>query len=100
MKDDKYVNHPDTKAKLDQAFYTDEELARIFDISKRALVEYIKQGRIRAIKIGKVWIISQANLISFLNGDNERAWTMNRAKEIARDIAGGEPAPLTDTGRS
>lgn len=38
---------------MDKEFYTAKEFAKIFDVSYRSILSAIKQGRIRAFKIGK-----------------------------------------------
>lgn len=38
---------------MDKEYYTAKEFAEIFEVSYRSILSAIKQGRIRAFKIGK-----------------------------------------------
>lgn len=38
---------------MEKEYYTAEEFAKIFDVSYRSILSAIKQGRVRAFKIGK-----------------------------------------------
>lgn len=47
--------------------YTLEELVEILKVTKRTLYNYIKEGRLKAVKMGKYWRVTQNQLDSFLN---------------------------------
>lgn len=49
--------------------YTLPELEEMLTISNRTLLTYIKEGKLKAVKIGGKWLISEDNLKKFLNGD-------------------------------
>lgn len=49
--------------------YTLQEVADILGVSTRTLHDYIKNGRIKAQKIGGSWKISANNLQRFIDGD-------------------------------
>ena len=47
--------------------YTLKELESVLGVSNRTLQNYIRQGRLRAVKMGK-WRVSEENLQAFMNG--------------------------------
>lgn len=49
--------------------YTIKEVATMFDVSERTISEYIRNGRIKAVKIGHNYFISEDNLKRFVNGE-------------------------------
>lgn len=48
--------------------YDIKELAEILHVSTRTLMRYIKDERLRAVKIGGKWTVSEENLQNFING--------------------------------
>lgn len=48
--------------------YTLDEIADILKTTKRTLYTYIKDGKLKAIKIGKYWRVTSENLNNFLEG--------------------------------
>jgi excisionase family DNA binding protein len=48
--------------------YTVEEVATQLDISPRTVREYIRKGKLKAVKIGNKYIISEDNYRDFVNG--------------------------------
>lgn len=55
--------------KLDRiTMYSVSDLEPIIGVTHRTLLSYIKQGRLKAVKIGGKWRISEENLMKFLNG--------------------------------
>jgi excisionase family DNA binding protein len=49
--------------------YELEELAEILKVTRRTLYNCIKDGRLKANKIGKTWRVTEENLDRFINGD-------------------------------
>lgn len=50
--------------------YTLTELEPILQVTHRTLQEYIKQGRLKGVKIGGKWKVSEENLKKFINGES------------------------------
>jgi len=50
-------------------FYNVEALSGMFNIPVDTVRKYIRQGRVKAIKIGKRYLVSEENLQKFLDGD-------------------------------
>lgn len=46
--------------------YTSTELTKILSLSQRTIYNYIKSGKLKAYKIGRVWRIKQSDYNSFL----------------------------------
>lgn len=55
---------------MDKIAYTLDELAEQFQVTTRTLRTYIKNGKLKAVKIGTRWIVSAENLNDFINGKN------------------------------
>lgn len=49
--------------------YTLSELQPILNVSYRTLQNYIKDGRLKAAKIGGKWKVTESNLMKFINGE-------------------------------
>lgn len=50
--------------------YTLSELEPILEVTHRTLQTYIKDGRLKGVKIGGKWKVSEENLRKFLNGES------------------------------
>lgn len=49
-----------------KTYYTTEDAAEVLHMSVRQIREYIKQGRIKASKVGRAYLISEENLKGFV----------------------------------
>ena len=49
--------------------YTLEELERLLNVTKRTLYNYIKDGKLQAVKMGKYWRVRGDQLDAFLSSD-------------------------------
>lgn len=47
--------------------YTLDEVADILKVTKRTLYNYIKEGKLDAVKVGKYWRVTEDNLQAFLS---------------------------------
>lgn len=47
--------------------YTLDEVAQLLNTTKKTLYTYIKSGKLKAVKIGKLWRVTNENLDDFLN---------------------------------
>ena len=54
----------------DLKVYSLTEIEPILGVTHRTLVTYIKDGKLKGVKIGGKWKISAENLKKFINGDN------------------------------
>ena len=46
--------------------YTLEEIAELLHITRRTLYTYVKEGKLKAVKVGKYWRVTEKNLEAFL----------------------------------
>lgn len=53
----------------DLKLYTLTELEPILKVSHRTLLEYVRIGRLKAVKIGGKWTVTKENLSKFVNGE-------------------------------
>lgn len=60
--------------------YTLDEVADLLHLTKRTLYNYVKEGKLPAVKIGKYWRVSEENLQKFLTNGTAVA-DGNRRKE-------------------
>lgn len=51
--------------------YTLEEVAEILQLTRRTLYNYIKDGKLKAVKIGKYWRVSEEVLQQFVTKGTE-----------------------------
>lgn len=47
--------------------YTIEEVVALLHVTRRSIYSYIKDGKLKAVKIGKYWRVTQENLEAFLS---------------------------------
>ena len=48
--------------------YTLTELEGVLGVTHRTLLSYVKDGKLKAVKIGGKWKVSDDNLKAFING--------------------------------
>lgn len=53
----------------DYTVYTLTELEPILGVTHRTLLQYVKDKKLKAVKIGGKWKVSKDNLERFINGD-------------------------------
>ncbi len=49
--------------------YTLTELETVLGVTHRTLQNYIKSGRLKGVKVGGKWRVTEENLRKFLNGE-------------------------------
>lgn len=47
--------------------YTIEEVAAILHMTRRSIYSYVKEGKLKAVKMGRFWRVSQKNLEEFID---------------------------------
>ncbi len=62
------TNGIDNKPLEEIKLYTLPQVQKITGVSYRTLQNYVKDGRIKAAKIGGKWKVTEENLRAFLNG--------------------------------
>lgn len=46
------------------------ELEGVLGVTHRTLLTYVNTGKLKAVKVGGKWKVSEANLNRFVNGEN------------------------------
>jgi len=75
-------------------FYLVDDLVKILPITSLTIREYLRKGKIKGRKIGRLWYVSEGNLEAFLEGDRvEGAFQMTEEmeknlKQALNDIKG------------
>ena len=46
--------------------YSLDEVQKILQVTRRSIYSYIKDGKLKAVKIGKYWRVTRENLEEFL----------------------------------
>lgn len=49
--------------------YSLTEIEPILGVSHRTLLDYVKKGKLKCVKVGGKWKISEDNLKAFINGE-------------------------------
>jgi len=58
----------------DIKFYDVQEIAKIFDMTPQSIRKFLKEGRIKARKVGTRWYVTEEAMREYLLGiDNEKA---------------------------
>lgn len=61
--------------------YTIDEVVDLLHVTRRSIYSYIKDGKLKAVKIGKYWRVTQENLEEFLSTGTKDATAAYRAKK-------------------
>ncbi|MBA7587128.1 hypothetical protein ES708_29145 [subsurface metagenome] len=56
----------------DKQFYNVEALSEMLFIPVDTVRKYIREGKIKAIKIGRYYLVSEENLQKFLDGEGNK----------------------------
>lgn len=51
--------------------YTLDEIAELLHVTRRTLYTYVKDGKLKAVKVGKYWRVTEKNLEAFLSKGTE-----------------------------
>lgn len=49
-------------------FYSLQEVAEIVQVSRRSMYNYLKDGRLKANKVGGRWLVTEEQLKEFIEG--------------------------------
>jgi excisionase family DNA binding protein len=52
-------------------YYTPQEIAERLKIDIRTLYRWIREGRLKAVKIGHFWRVAESELKRFLQSENQ-----------------------------
>jgi len=54
-----------------EKYYTPEEIAANLKVSRKTIYNWIQEGRLKAVKIGHFWRISESELNRLLKGNEQ-----------------------------
>ena len=54
-----------------EKYYTPKEIAANLKVSRKTIYNWIQEGRLKAVKIGHFWRISESELNRLLKGDEQ-----------------------------
>lgn len=67
------MSNDKTKARLERLdairLYTLTEIEPILGVTHRTLLTYVSDGRLKGVKVGGKWKVSEENLKRFINGE-------------------------------
>ena len=53
--------------------YTPEEVAEVLRVKTRTVMEWLRQGKLKGVKLGKLWRIKESELSAFISSGEEGA---------------------------
>ncbi|MHB1687277.1 MAG: helix-turn-helix domain-containing protein [Ignavibacteriaceae bacterium] len=53
-------------------FFSVQEIAKLLKLSRSTILYYIKTGKLKAVQVGKVYVISRENFGSFLKDQKHK----------------------------
>lgn len=53
---------------MENKYYTPAEIAEMFHVTRRTVYSWMKEGKLKAFKVGKGWMISQEELNRITEG--------------------------------
>lgn len=53
-----------------ERLYTPEEAADTLRVKVRTVMEWLRQGKLRGVKLGRLWRIKESDLKAFIGGYN------------------------------
>lgn len=56
---------------MEKKVYTIDELVQMLQVTRRTIYNYIKEGKLKAVKIGKYWRVTDKALDEFLTPATE-----------------------------
>jgi len=58
--------------------YSVKDLHEALSVNERTIRDWFKKGKLKGVKLGTEWHISEENLAHFLNADQEKDNTQNQ----------------------
>lgn len=53
---------------LGEKFYTSEEIGEMLDVSTSSVAKYLREGRMKGVKLAGNWYASETDIKDFLHG--------------------------------
>ncbi len=65
---------------------TPEQVAEHLVVAERTVYEWLRSGRLRGIKLGRLWRIREADLEAFLQGEDEEPLSPEDLEAVRRGL--------------
>jgi excisionase family DNA binding protein len=75
---------------MEQQFYSVEEIAKILDLHPKTVRRFIREGKLKARKIGRTWKISQENFKEYAHGELKQEEAPEKGQDAGIDYQGIE----------
>jgi excisionase family DNA binding protein len=82
----------------DQKLLSPEQVAERLQISRWTVMDYLRAGKIKGLKVGRLWRIKEQALEDFLEGE-PTAEDLEDAKALDEALAEGGSRPYEDVRR-
>lgn len=56
---------------MEEKFYTPIEISKRYKVTTQAVNKWIREGKLKAIKLGNVWRIPESALLEFIKSNQE-----------------------------
>ncbi|MEA1883876.1 MAG: helix-turn-helix domain-containing protein [Thermotogota bacterium] len=56
---------------MNKEYYTVQQISQLLDLHEKTIQRYIREGKIKAKKVGKSWRVTKENLDEFTGTDEE-----------------------------
>ena len=93
---------------LDEKFYTTEQVANILQVHPFTILKFIKQGKLKGIKLGRVYRIQESDVQKFLEERMTQPGKKSEKKqepkveqkevEVKQEIPKEKPSNVSDQG--
>jgi len=57
---------------LEKEYYSPQEIAEKFNLKPRTVANWIRKGKLKAIKLGDLWRVHRADLEAFIKDSQEK----------------------------
>src|SRR6056297_1356505 len=69
---------------MNKEYYTVQQIAQLLDLHEKTVQRYIREGKIKAQKVGKSWRVAKENLDTFTGKSKEQAKSLQKARTKKR----------------
>lgn len=81
---------------MNETYYTVEQISELLDIHPKTIQRYIREGKLRAVKLGKGWRVTGHDLSLF--AERGGAAPAEAARDTARPVSAAAVSAVVDIG--
>jgi excisionase family DNA binding protein len=56
----------------EKEYYSPQEIAEKYNLKHRTVLSWIRQGKLKGVKLGDLWRVHRSDLEAFINGSQEK----------------------------